>query len=45
MKKPQTFETLIADQKDRIKRNNAPVGSNLIMDWIVDINKELPKNH
>lgn len=43
--KGQTFETLIANQKERIERNSAPREDNSILLWIEDINKELPKNH
>ena len=39
--KPVTFETLVADQKERIERHNAKEGDNSIMDWINDLNKEL----
>lgn len=43
--KAVTFETLVADQKERIQRNFAKDGENLIMDWINDHNTELPKHH
>ncbi len=43
--KPITFETLIADQKERIERNSAKAGENIILDYINDINGELPKHH
>lgn len=43
--KAQTFETLIADQQERIERSTAKEGENLIMDWINDHNAELEKNH
>lgn len=43
--KPQTFESLIGDQIDRVERCLAPEGTNAIMDWINDINLEIPKNH
>ena len=43
--KPQTIESLILDQIDRIERCLTPKGTNAIMDWIEDINHEIPKNH
>ena len=43
--KAQTFENLIADQKDRIQRNSATEEENSILIWIEDINREIPKNH
>lgn len=42
--KPVTFETLIADQSERIERCNAKEGTNLILDYINDINNELIAN-
>ena len=39
--KAVTFETLIADQRERIERHNAKEGDNAIMEWIDDLNKEL----
>jgi hypothetical protein len=36
-----TFETLIADQKERIERNNLKQGDNLILDYIINTNEEL----
>jgi hypothetical protein len=39
--KPQTYETLIQDQKERIERCHAPKGTNLIMDYINDINEDM----
>lgn len=42
--KAVTFETLIADQQDRIERNAAKEGTNLILDYINDINNELIEN-
>jgi hypothetical protein len=36
-----TFETMIADQKERIERNNLKQGDNLIMDYIINTNEEL----
>ena len=41
---PMTFETLIADQKERIERRYAKKGDNLIMDFINDINDEIELN-
>lgn len=43
--KPITFETLIADQRERIERKEAKEGDNIILDYINDLNRELPKNH
>lgn len=45
MKNPTTFETLIADQKERIQRKEAKKGDNSIMDYINDLNAETPKHH
>lgn len=42
--KPVTFESLIADQKDRIERSNLKKGDNAILDFINDINEELILN-
>lgn len=42
--KAVTFETLIADQRERIERCNLKKGDNLILDYINDVNKELELN-
>lgn len=42
--KPVTFETLLADQRERIDRSRASKGDNLILDYINDINNELKAN-
>ena len=39
--KPTTFETLIADQQERIERSKLKVGDNAILDYINDLNNEL----
>lgn len=39
--KPVTFETLLADQKERIDRSRAKKGDNLILDYINDLNNDL----
>lgn len=38
--KPTTFETLIADQQERIERSNLKAGDNAILDYINDLNSE-----
>ena len=43
--KPVTFETMIADQRERIERNNAKDSDNVVMAFINEINNELPKHH
>jgi len=40
-----TFENLIADQKERLERNNLEAGDNCVIDFINEINNELPKHH
>jgi hypothetical protein len=35
---PVTFETLIADQEQRLDRCFAPAGTNFVMDFINEIN-------
>ena len=44
-KNPNTTETYLKDQIERIKRFMTPKGSNAIMDWIEDFNKEFKKDH
>jgi len=39
--KPTSIETLLADQIERIERNNLKTGDNLILDYINDVNKDL----
>lgn len=38
--KPTSFETLIADQRERIERCNLKAGDNAILDYINDLNSE-----
>lgn len=42
--KAVTFENLIADQRERIERNNLKEGENAILDFINDINDEIILN-
>lgn len=39
--KAVTFETLIADQRERIERKNLSPGDNAILDYINDLNSEI----
>lgn len=41
MANPNTIETYLADQIERIQRCNLKTGDNSILDWIIDINQEL----
>lgn len=42
--KAVTFESLIADQRERIERSNLKKGDNAVLDYINDINEELILN-